>query len=231
VNPCPPLHESWLAEWLAHGATSLEPAAQRELESCPHCSHELAQLLAVQSALASSTGDERAALAQAEREVGPDELRLVRAAFERAIAPGLEPAGKNEWSRMAPLCGALLIAAAVLLLFLVPMSGRRERGPAREVLLAPARISILAPALRVTEFERFSWSDATPTGDGYRVRIWPAEGAGELLHEELTKNLEIVLPIATTRAWPAHIAWSIEALDATGLAVARTSGRASRGGS
>jgi hypothetical protein len=198
-----------LETWLAQGRQALAEDLRRELEACPRCARELAELLALQATLEHSAAGEREALEAAQLETGPEDERRVRALFRRAVAPDLG----DPRSLVGPVLGALVIAAAVLL-FLVPVAGRRPRpGPPLEVELGPRRIELLQPIGPAADFGTFRWRDAAPAQGGHRVTIRAAGGGPELLHRDCTQP-ELVLDPETTRAWPPRIAWTVQALDA-----------------
>lgn len=197
TQACPPEHERWLVEALSAGATALDASARAQLEGCPRCAPEWAELRALQATLAGSAGEERAALAQAEREAGAEEERFVRA----ALAMQLGRRGPRL-RRLAPWL--LLAAAAAAGLFLLT----RPRQPAvapPEQLLEGQRITILDDdGLDDDGFGRFEWTDDGSGASEYRLEVWPTDGGDSLL-DQYVEASPLLLGKEKTAAWPESV--------------------------
>jgi len=192
TQACPPEHERWLVEALSAGATALDASARAQLEGCPRCAPEWAELRALQATLAGSAGEERAALAQAEREAGAEEERFVRAALATKLgrrAPRLR--------RLAPWL--LLAAAAAAGLFLLT----RPRQPA----VAPPEQTLAGQPITILEgvgFDSFEWTDDGSGASGYHVEVWPTDGDDSLFGQYVEAS-PLLLGKDVTALWPESV--------------------------
>jgi hypothetical protein len=205
MSPCPPTHEGWKELWLTEGAATLPAASRAELEACPQCSVELAELERLSAALERGAHDQRADLAEALARNGSREEAFVRSTLAARV-----PRPRTRAAQRRALVAVLALAAAVV--FVLFVTRRAEDGPrAPDVLLDSTGIQALLPSPGA--FGALQWSDPTAPEYGYLVEAW-TESA--LLDSLETTTTRAIFPPDSVASWPDEIEYRVYELDLNG---------------
>lgn len=118
--------------------------------------------------------------------------------------------GRNRWARnRGYLGGAGLIAAAILVVLVLPRRADQNTAPHRDpTITATAAPAPVSPIGVVVEATSLTWS-RVPGADRYRVSLFDAEG--QVRYETLTSDTIAALPDSIALVPGASYLWKVEA--------------------
>lgn len=135
---------------------------------------------------------------------------VARALADPEVAAGIRAVEKStdpRYRRLVPV--ALVAAAAVLLLLIVPRKVEDPRSPHRAppITASPAP-SALSPVGRVSETAQLRWT-AVSGADRYRVTLFDPDGS--LIYEAEVADTSVTLPRSVPLVPDRTYAWRVEA--------------------
>jgi hypothetical protein len=166
----PRAHEPLLEAILTGEEDPVAALSRSEIADCAECRAELDALVALQARLDSASARERAdlaALVEHAGEVGTGRALAALRSEIQATTRGA-PAGEPPHNELRYLWGGLIVAAALVLLLVLPVL-LRERLDDGAVLGGAVRI--LHPVGEVEAFSPIEWEDVRPAGGEYRVTV------------------------------------------------------------
>ncbi|HVS17404.1 MAG TPA: hypothetical protein VMT18_02305 [Planctomycetota bacterium] len=221
---CGDQHRAWMEQLAAEGREALGGEAVADLQACPDCRLELADLGRLQDLLGGAAGEQRETLASLTPAQLERELEFVSEVHRRHLAPRAAPTmPRVRPARIARLVGWLAAAGVLATLYLV---WRAPTGPALpanpssdDELLAPSDHPMAASELRVESsagvYESLRWTSEATTVTSWRVVVEDAAGDEQATFERVHGTM-IELGLERTFAWPDRIYVRVTPRDLSG---------------